>query len=170
MKKSKLIALTALIVLLITSLMLAAVFATTIPIFTLSSSGAQLPIILPAGTTFNGSISTTGTIRFWVSDSNGIQIVNLGLVDRSSSFGFVALQEGNYTLNFENDLPNSNPIQVTFSYTTNPDISGGNSSTGTPLIYLVISIIIAIVGSVLIIFLVRRKGKRQAKVDERSSA
>ena len=170
MKKSKLIAFTTLTILLITSSMSVAVFATTIPTFTLSSSGAQLPITLPAGTTFNGSISTTGTIRFWVNDPNGIQIVNMGLIDNSGSFGLVTAQDGNYTLNFENDLPNSNPIQVTFSYTTNPDISGGNSSTGTPLIYLVISIIIAIVGSVLIIFLVRRKGKRQAKVDERSSA
>jgi hypothetical protein len=156
-------------VLLITTLIAPAAFATTIPSFTLSSSGAQLPIVLPKGTTFNGSISTTGTLRFWVSDPNGIQIVNLGLIDRSASFGFVALQDGNYTLNFENDLPTSNPIQVTFSYTTNPNISGGNSSTGTPLIYLVLSIIIAIVGSILIIFFVRRKAKKQATVDERAS-
>jgi hypothetical protein len=170
MKKSKLIVLTTLTFLLITSLMSVAVFATTIPTFTLSSSGAQLPITLPARTNFNGSISTTGTIRFWVSDPNGIQIVNLGLIDNSGSFGFVTAQDGNYTLNFENDLPNSSPIQVTFSYTTNPDISSGNTSTGTSPIYLVISIIIAIVGSILIIFLIRRKGKRQAAIDEKSTA
>jgi hypothetical protein len=170
MKIAKLIASTTLTALLIASLMSFAVSATTIPTFVLSSSGAQLPIVLPKGTTFNGSISTTGTIRFWVNDPNGAQIVNLGLIDKSASFGFISLQDGNYTLNFENDLPNSNPIQVTFSYTTNPDISTGNSSTGTPTIYILISVIVAIVGSILIIFFIRRKGKKQATVATGSSA
>jgi hypothetical protein len=170
MKKPRILTLTVTMVFLITSLIAPAAFATTIPTFTLSSSGAQLPITLPAGTTFNGSISTTGTIRFWVNDPNGIQIVNMGLIDNSGSFGFVAAQDGNYTLNFENDLPNSNPIQVTFSYTTNPEISSGNSSAGTPTIYLVISVIIAIVGSILIILFINRKGKKQASIATGSSA
>ena len=108
--------------------------ATTLPAIALSASSAQLPIMLPTGTTFNGSISTTGTVRFWVSAPNGAQIVNLGLIEKTTAFSFVANQNGNYTMNFENDLTNS--IQVTFSYITNPDISAGNNSTGIPLVYL----------------------------------
>ena len=131
--------------------------AATLPAITLSASSAQLPIMLPTGTTFNGSILTTGTVRFWVSDPNGAQILNLGLIDETTEFGFVAQQNGNYTMNFENDLTNS--IQVTFSYFTSPDISSGNNPTGIPLIYLLISIVIAVLGSILIIFFVRRKNK-----------
>ena len=127
--------------------------ATTIPTFTLLAQSSQLKYTLPAETTFNGSISTTGTIRFWVSDPNGFQIVNLGLIDQEATFSFVAQQAGNYTLNFENDLPN--PIQVTFSYETNPDISTDNS-TAIPLIYLTIPITISVIGSLLIIVLARR--------------
>jgi hypothetical protein len=130
--------------------------AVTIPAFTLSAQSSQLKYTLPAETTFNGSISTTGTIRFWVSDPNGVQIVNLGLIDQEATFGFVAQQAGNYSLNFENDLPN--PIQVTFSYETNPDISSDNSAS-IPLIYLPIPIVVAVIGSVLIIVLARRKRK-----------
>ena len=135
--------------------------ATTIPAFTLSAQSSQLKYTLPAETTFNGSISTTGTIRFWVSDPNGFQIVNLGLIDQEATFSFVAQQAGNYTLNFENDLPN--PIQVTFSYETNPDVST-NNSTSTPLVYLTIPIAIAVIGSVLIIGLARRKRKHDRRL------
>jgi hypothetical protein len=132
--------------------------ATTLPTITLSASSAQLPIILPTGTTVNGSILTI--VRFWVSAPNGAQIVNLGLIDKTTTFSFVANQNGNYTMNFENGLTNS--IQVTFSYVTDPDILGGSSSTEIPLVYKVISIVIAALGSTLIIFFVRRKNKLQA--------
>ena len=137
------------------SLMPLVASATTLPAITLSASSAQLPIMLPTGTTVNGSISTTGTVRFWVTAPNGVQIVKLGLIDTTTTFSFVANQNGNYTMNFENGL--TNPIQVTFSYVTDPDISGGSSSTGIP--YKVISIVIAALGSTLIIFFVRRKNK-----------
>lgn len=158
MKRTKLLMLTVLTALLTASLIALSVSATTVPAFTLSSSSAQIPIVLPSGTIFNGSISTTGTVRFWVSNPNGATIVNLGLIDKAATFSFVAQQDGNYTLNFENDLPN--PIQVAFSYTTNPDISGGNNST-IPVSYLLIPIIISIVGSILIIFFARRKSKKR---------
>jgi hypothetical protein len=114
--------------------------------------------MLPNGTTFNGSISTTGTVRFWVNDPNGAQIANLGLIDKATTFSFVAQQTGNYTMNFENDLPTS--IQVTFSYVTNPDISG-SSSNGAPVFYLLIPIVIAVLGCILIIYFVRRKNKNR---------
>lgn len=142
--------------------------ATTLPVITLSASSAQLPISLPKGTLFNGSISTTGTVRFWVNAPNGAQIVNLGLIDKTKTFSFIAQQNGNYTLNFENDLTKS--IQITFSYVTDPDISSGNDSTGIPIIYLMISIVIAILGSILIIFFVRRKNRLNASEVYNASA
>ena len=157
MKKIKILYHIAITILLIMSFMALLASATTLPAISLSASSAQLPIMLPTGTIFNGSISTTGTVRFWVNAPNGAQIVNLGLIDKTSAFSFVANQNGNYTLNFENDLTNS--IQVTFSYITNPDILAGNNSTGIPPVYIVVSIVIVVFGSVLIIFLVRRKNK-----------
>jgi hypothetical protein len=137
-------------------------FATKVPTFAVSPmSTSQIPIVLPTGTTFNGSISTTGTVRFWVNDPNGAQIVNLGLIDNTAKFSFVLQQNGNYTMNFENDQPNADSVQVTLSFVTDPDISAGNS-TGTPLSYFTILIVIAVVGSFVIIFLVRRKNKNRA--------
>jgi hypothetical protein len=90
-----------------------------------------------------------------VSAPNGNIIINLGLIDKTTTFTFTAQQTGNYTLTFENDLPNS--VEVTFSYVTNPDISGGSNSAGIPLIYIPIFIIIAVFGSILILFFARRK-------------
>jgi hypothetical protein len=130
--------------------------AVSIPTFTLSAQSSQLNYALPAGTTFNGSISTTGTIRFWVSDPQGVQIINSRLIDQKAAFGFVAEQVGNYTLNFENDLPTA--VQVTFSYETNPEIPT-NNSTFISLAYLSIPIAVAVIGSVLIFVLLRRKRK-----------
>ncbi len=163
MKKIKALKCAILVALLIMPLMALSASATTVPVFSVSSL-SQLPIVLPAETTFNGSISVSETLRFWVSDPNGAQIVNLGLIDKPTAFSFTSQQTGNYTLNFENDAPHSGPIQVNFSYATNPDISGSNNSTGIPLGYLAISIIITVLGSILIIFLVHRKTKSQRKV------
>jgi len=160
MNKTKLFLSATLAALLLTLLMASSAFAATVPTFTLSSSASQLQYVLPGGTSFNGSISTTGAIRFFVSAPNGTVIVNLSLIDKNAAFSFVAQQNGTYTLNFENDLPNS--VQVSFSYETNPDISGSNNSTGLlPPIYLPIFIIIAVVGSIVIFFILRRKNKNQ---------
>jgi hypothetical protein len=166
MKKLKTLIAVTLAVFLLVSLMGSSAFATTIPTFTLSSSSSQLKYLLPQGTIFNGTISTSGDVRFFISEPNGTVIINLGIIDETSKFSFVAVQTGNYTLNFENDLPN--PIQVTFSYETNPELSGNNSS-GLPL-NLTIIIIIAVVGSILIIFIGRRKNKNQTFVDENASS
>ncbi len=157
MKKTKLLSITATTTLLAISLLALYASAATTSTFTLSYSGAEIPIALPAGTAFNGTISTTGTVRFWVSDPDGGQIVNLGLTDKADSFSFVATQTGNYTMNFENDLPTS--IQVTFFYVTNPDVTGGNS--GTPISYLLIPVVIAVVGSVLILFFGRLRRRKR---------
>ena len=157
MKKTKLLMPIVLAVLLLASLMAASAFATTVPTFTLSASSNQLQYVLPQGTTFNGTIATTGSVRFWVSDPNYTEIVNLGIIDKTTTFSFVAQQNGTYTLSFENDMPNS--IQVTFSYVTNPVIPGSNNSTGISQSYLLITVIVAVLGSFLIIFILHRKSK-----------
>ena len=153
MKKTKFLISAISAIIMLTSLIILSASASTasFPTFTLSSSSTQLHFALPVGTQFNGSISTTGPVRFFVSAPNGSVIVNLGLIDKTNAFSFIAQQTGNYSLNFENDLPD--PVQVIFSYVTNPDISGGSNSGGIPLIYLPIFIIIAVFGSILIIFL-----------------
>ena len=136
------------------------VLANTTQTFSLSQSVYQLQYVMPAGTVFNGSISTTGTVRFWASGPNMAEVVNLGLVDNYKTFSFVAAQNGTYTLNFENDFPNN--IQVTFSYVSDPAITSVNNSNGASLIYIWVTILVAAVGSVLVILLVRRENKRIA--------
>ena len=137
--------------------MTASAFATTVPTFALTYSTNQLQYVLPSGTIFNGTIVTTGDVRFWVSDPNASEIVNLGIIDNDASFSFIAQQNGTYTLNFENDLPNT--VQVTFSYTTNPPIPGSNDSTGLSNTYLIITIIIAVSAATLLILFERRQSK-----------
>jgi len=145
--------------LLLASLMASSALAITEPTFTLSASSNQLQYKLPAGTTFNGTISTTGSVRFWVSDPKNAEIVDLGIIDKTATFSFVAQLNGTYSMNFENDLPNS--IQVTFSYVSNPVIPSSDNSTGISLGYLLVTVIIAVLGSLLIILFLRRKSKTQ---------
>jgi len=146
----------ALTVLLFASLMGATVFATTVPTFTLSASSKQLQYVLPQGTTFNGTIATTGSVQFWVNSPNEFEIINLGIIDKTTTFSFVATQNGTYTLNFENDMSNS--IQVTLSYVTNPVIPGSSNPTGiSPSYLLLITVVVAVLASFLIIFILRRK-------------
>ncbi len=160
MKKTKFLICITLAALLLMSVMESSVFATTEPTFTISSqSYIQFQYVLPQGTTFNGSISTTGSVRFFISAPNGTIISNLGIIDKTATFGFVSQQSGTYTLNFENDLPNS--IQVTFSYVTNPEIPGSSNSIVISPIYLLVVVVVAVVGSFLIIFIMRRKSKTE---------
>lgn len=168
MKKVKIMVFAALTVLLLASVIDFSVFAITEPSFTLSASSNQLEYTMHAGTTFNGSVSTTGTVRFWVTAPNGAQIVDSRLIDKTGSFSFVATQNGTYAMNFEEDMANS--IQVTFSYTSNPQIPDTNNSSVTP-IYLLVTAIIAVVGSILIIVIIRRRTKTfPYSVDETASS
>ena len=139
--------------------LMASSVSATVSTFSVSPS-SQIQFLLPQGTIFNGSISTSNTVRFWVSAPDGAQIVNLGLIDQSATFSFVAKQDGNYTMNFENGIPYANPPQVTFTYSTTPDVTS-NNSTGIPFTYFLAITIIAVCGAVWIVFLVRRKNKDQ---------
>jgi hypothetical protein len=158
MQKAKLLTFTIIATLLAVSLIALPALAITVPTFTVSPS-SHILIPLPAGTILNGSFATTGAIRFWINTPNGAPGLNLGLIDKTATFGFVAQEDGNYTFNFENGIISSDPAQVTFSYVTDPDLSGGGNSTAIPFTYLVMLIVIAMVGSFIIVFLIRRKNK-----------
>jgi maltose-binding protein MalE len=145
-------------VLMLLSLTVSLASATTTETFTVNPpSTTQFTFNLPKDTTFNASILTSGTIRVWVTNSGVSQIVNLGLVDQTANLEFTASQDGNYSVNFENDLPNA--VQVTFSYDTNPQVSG-TDSTLIPLSYLPVFIAIVVLGSIFLLFLVRRKNRK----------
>ena len=153
---------------LLTPLMALSAFATTVSTFTLPSfSSTNVQCVLPLGTTFNGSIHTTGDVRFFVSAPNGFEIVDLGIIDKTATFNFTAEQNGSYTMNFENDLSNS--IQVTFSYATNPMIQSGNNSTGISLDYSLMVVSIAALASFLIILLLQCRSKAQTTTNHNAS-
>ncbi len=167
MKKLAFAAFVALAAILAMSLMAVSVSATDVEPFTLAASAGQLRYDLPAGTVFNGTITASGTIRFWINAPSGVQIVNLGLVDGYGTFGFVAQQAGNYTLNFENEF--FNPIDVSFSYTTNPDIGGAPVQSGPNITLLLVVAVVAVVGFALIFVAIRRKNKKQKIADAANS-
>ena len=158
MKKNKLLTSALLVV-----LMVILVFpsqATEVEPFNLSHSTGQLLYVLSVGSIFNGSVSATGSVRVWMNAPNGEQIINLGLIDVPTNFGFVAQQNGTYILNFENDLQNT--ISVTFNYQTVPELFTGeedNNSYRLSLSYLIVPILLSIFGSVLILLVMRRKNK-----------
>ena len=95
MEKIKLLTPTVLAVLMLCVLSFSPVFATDTTKFNLALASNQIQYMIPAGTVFNGSIATTGMVRFWVTAPNGEQIVNLGIIDKTSSFSFVRPTERN---------------------------------------------------------------------------
>ena len=138
-------------------------FGTTEPTFTLSASANQLQYMMPAGTAFNGSVSTTGAVRVWVNAPNGYKIVDLGIVDKTASFNFVASQNGTYTVNFENDMSNS--IQVTFSYANNPAIQAINGSSEINETYIAITIVIVVIIALLLLIFISKHSITYPKKD-----
>lgn len=149
---------TAILTILIVSLSLTSLTSAAVTTnFSITGSIKQIPINLPAGTIFNGTITATGTIRVWASDANGSLVANPGLVDNQGQLNFIAVKGGVYTLSFENNLPDT--VQVTFSYQTDPDTSGENTSV-LPISYLPVFIIVTVVGCILIIYFARRKNKQ----------
>jgi hypothetical protein len=156
MQKTKTATYSALSVLLITICLTPFATAAITSTFTITASTKQILIDLPAGTVFNSTINTSATIRVWASDKNGSLVSNLGLIDNSAQLNFVAPNDGIYTINFENNL--ANPSSVTFTYQTNPDVTGGNTSI-LPITYLPIFIAITIVGIVAIIYISRKNRK-----------
>jgi hypothetical protein len=160
--KIKLLTFALLTFLMLSTMMIFPAYASDSTTFSLALSTNQIQYTIPAGTMFNGSIATTGMVRFWVTAPNEIEIVNLGIIDKTNSFSFVAQQNGTYTFNFENDLPNT--IQVTFSYTANPQLP--NSNTGIPLTYFLVVGTVAVAGSLLIFFGIRHKTRKAKSANQ----
>lgn len=154
MNKTRTVTVTALTLLIAASFFILTAQASTTENFTVTQTTYQITFNLPAGTTFNGSISTTNTVRVWVSDANGSLIANPGLVDSTASFSFVAAKEGNYYVNFEN--PMSNSASVTFTYQTDPELPSGDSSL-LPFWLLPVFIAVTVVGVIVIFYFSRRK-------------
>lgn len=160
MQKAKLLTITTLSAILALSALVLAASATNVPSFAVTEL-SELPIQLPAGTTFNGSIAASGLIRVWVVAPQGAQGISLGIIDKPTDFGFVATKEGNYTVYFENGAFGSSPVQVNFSFTTDPDISGNDQQLGIPLIYIAAVAAVGVVGSILIFFTIRQGERRK---------
>lgn len=156
MQNSKTATYTTLTILLIIICLTPLVSAATTSTFTIAASTKQILLDLPSGTIFNSTINTSATIRVWASDKNGSLVANSGLIDNNAQLNFVAPNDGIYTFNFENNLGNS--ASVTFTYQTNPDVTGDNSSI-LPITYLPIFIAITIVGIFLIFYLTRKNHK-----------
>ena len=162
MQKSKLATIVTIIAMLTISIFTLTSSATNVPSFTVTGL-SQLPIELPAGTIFNGTVAANGLIRVWVVAPEGAQGLSLGIVDKPTDFGFVAAKEGNYTVFFENGALGSSPVQVNFSFTTNPDITGENPQSGMPLIDIAAVVVVGVVGSVLIFVTIRRGERRKQR-------
>jgi hypothetical protein len=148
-------ALTALTLLLATHSLLLTAQASTTETFTVTHNTYQITFNLPADATFNGSLSTTATVRVWVSDANGSLVKNLGLVDSTASFSFVVAQEGNYHVYFENSLSTS--ATVTFTYETDPELGGGSL---LPFWLWPVFVVVAVAGGIVVIYLSRRRKLR----------
>ncbi len=162
MQKSKVVTIVAIIAMLSISTFTLTASATNVPSFTVTEL-SQLPIELPAGTTFNGTVASNGLIRVWVVAPEGAQGISLGIVDKPTDFGFVAAKEGNYTVFFENGAHGSSPVQVNFSFTTNPDITGDDQQSGIQLINIAAIVVVGVVGSVLIFVTIRRGERRKQR-------
>ena len=130
---------------------------TTLPPFTINFSTNQLQFALTQGDIFNGQISATGAVRFWVSAPDGGQALNLGIVNQTQTktFSLIPQQNGTYTLNFENDMPTD--VQVTFSYSSTSISANGGASGKINIYYLALTVGLAVAGSGVVILLLRRK-------------
>ena len=129
------------------------VAASTTETFAVTASTYQITFDLPTGTTFNGSISTSETIRVWVSNANGSVVANLGLIDNNFCFSFITHKDCTYYVYFENPL--TSPAQVTFSFQTEPDLLNGSPSL-LPFSLWPIFVIITVVGCVVLFYLSHR--------------
>jgi hypothetical protein len=154
LNKTRILTFTALTLLIAASFLILTAQAANTETFTVTKTTYQITFNLPAGTAFNGSLSTTGTVRVWVNDDNGSLIASPGLVDQTASFSFTAAKEGNYYINFEN--PMSNSASVTFTYQTDPELPSGNQSI-LPFWLLPVFVVITIVGCVLIFYFSRKR-------------
>jgi hypothetical protein len=146
------------------SLMAACVSASTTETFTVSQATKRYTFELPQGAIFNGSLTTTGAVRVWVNDANGTQLANLGLVDTDGQFSFVAAHEGNYYVNFENNIANT--VKVTFTYQTNPELE---NKSAFPVALLPIAAIIIAAVCIVLVIMIRRRFKEEPATQQKTA-
>ena len=73
-------------------------FATTTKSFTIPQlSTTFFTLTLPQGTQMNGSVTPESSVRFFINDPQENEIVNLGIINQTTTFAFTATQDGNYT-------------------------------------------------------------------------
>ena len=157
MKKTTLLT-ELLTILLVISLVVFPVFATTTKSFTIPQlSTTFFTLTLPQGTKMNGSITPDSNVRFFINNPQENEIVNLGIINMTTTFAFTATQDGNYTLSFENGQLNS--ITVSFSYDTQPEIPSNTSSFSFSELVTIISIV-AIIAILTLSLVLRRQRKK----------
>jgi hypothetical protein len=127
-------------------------------------SGQQktLTINLSAKQTVFGSFNITGAgpdvIDFWVRDPDGAIILDSGTVSEGEGFLFTADSEGEYTLNFQNNIEYNKGIDLEYSVGLSPNLGFDP---------LVIIGIIIVGGAVLVIVyfaLLRSQSKRKTPI------
>ena len=146
---------TTLIITFLTSMM---IFASTLSLVNASTvehifvrSGQQetLTINLQAKQTVTGSFNVSGAGRddmvdFWVRDPNGAIILNSGTVSNGADFTFTASSDGEYVLNFQNNVEYNKSIDLKYSVSS-PPILGFD-----PIVFsgiaIAVGVVLAIVG------------------------
>jgi len=144
--------------------MTACVSASTTETFTVSQATKRYTFELPQGAIFNGSLTTTGPVRVWVNDANGTQLANLGIVESTGQFNFVAENQGNYYVNFENNLANT--VEVTFTYQTDPELE---NSSAFPVALLPIAAIVIAAVCIILVIVIRRKFKDEPATEQKTA-
>ncbi|MCJ7761543.1 emp24/gp25L/p24 family protein [Candidatus Bathyarchaeota archaeon] len=121
---------------------------------------------LNQGQRFSGSLSISGgsgnDIDFWVTNSVGATILNLGRVSQGRQFAFTADRDGGYTLHFGNTFSLISTKTVTLTYDVALDWSAPMVLGISPysLLAIVLATVIIVVG-VLVIVRISRKDKQK---------
>lgn len=114
-------------------------------------SGEQmtLTINLQARQTVTGSFNVSGTGRddmvdFWVRDPHGAIILNSGTVTNGENFTLTASSDGEYVLNFQNNVVNNKNVDLEYSVSS-PPILGFDPIVFSGMVIAIV-VILAIVG------------------------
>ena len=157
--------------LLMVSLVAFPAFGTTTRSFIIPQlSTTFFTLTLPEATKMNGSVFPEGSVRFFINDPQGNEIINLGIIDKTTTFEFTATQNGNYTLSFENGQLSSTTVSL--SYDTQPEIPS-NTSSPTLISFSDLVTIISIAAILIILALsivLHRQRKKQETPNSSSFA
>jgi hypothetical protein len=123
---------------------------------------------LNSGQRFSGSLAISGgagnDIDFWVTDSVGATILNLGRVSQGNSFEFTANEDGAYTLHFGNTFSLFTAKTVNLTYDIKAPLIFGLD----PYVFIVI-ILVAIILVGALVAVAYRQGRKATQKKERGS-